>query len=200
MKEKILNPPRRRRGWRWGYNGQRSNIAEPPEHHTEEQLKERRRLHIQRAGILTAITIVLHNFPEGLATFSTSIHDMNLGVVLTIEVAIHNIPEGISVALPFYYATGKKRWGILYSLLSGLAEPLAAVLAAIFLHRFFSPTFIAGLIGIVAGIMVYISLDEILPSAQKACENDYGEKDGHSTGLGIICGMLIMAVSLVLLE
>lgn len=154
---------------------------------------------IERMGILTAITIFLHNIPEGLITFMTATHDYDLGMIIAFAIAIHNIPEGISVAMPILYASKNKKKAFGYSFLSGFAEPIAAVLCALFLWPFLTDMIIGGMVVFTAGIMVYISLDEILPNAHRYCTNGDGHP-GHTTGLGIIAGMFIMALSLILLS
>lgn len=147
---------------------------------------------LMRMGLFTAMAVAIHNFPEGIATFISALRDPQLGVPIAIAIAIHNIPEGIAVAVPVFYATGSRRKALGYSFLSGLAEPLGALLAYLVLMPFLSD----GLFGIifagVAGIMVYISIDELLPSAQR-----YGEH--HYSIYGMILGMAVMAVSLLLL-
>lgn len=145
-----------------------------------------------RMGMFSAIAIAIHNFPEGLATFTSAIQDPNLGISIAIAIAIHNIPEGISVSVPIYYATGDKKKAFLYSFLSGLAEPVGAVVGYFLLKQFFSPQTFGIVFASVAGIMVYISLDELLPTAEK-----YGEH--HIAIYGLISGMVVMAASLVLL-
>ena len=145
-----------------------------------------------RVGLLTALAVGIHNFPEGLATFGTALSDIKLGVMIAFAIAIHNIPEGISVSMPIYYATGDKRKAFFYSFLSGVAEPVAAVIGLVILLPFLSDGVLAFLLAFVAGIMVYISVDELLPVAHQ-----YGS--GHCAILGIILGMLIMAISLLLL-
>lgn len=142
-----------------------------------------------RTGMFTAIAIAIHNFPEGMATFTAALSDPSLGIAIAGAIAIHNIPEGISVAVPIYYATGDKKKAFMHSFLSGLAEPLGAIAAFTLLRPFFSPALMGILFGIVAGVMVFISLDELLPSAE-----EYGEH--HLSIYGLIAGMAIMAVSL----
>lgn len=144
---------------------------------------------LARTGTFTAIAIAIHNFPEGMATFTSALADPSLGIAIAVAVAIHNIPEGISVAVPVYYATGNKKKAFAYSFLSGLAEPLGALLGFTLLRPFFSPALMGVLLALVAGIMVFISLDELLPSAE-----EYGEH--HLSIYGLIAGMVIMAVSL----
>lgn len=147
---------------------------------------------LKRVGILTALTIAIHNFPEGIATFGTALADINLGVVIALAVAIHNIPEGISVSMPIFYATGSKKKAFLYSFSSGFAEPLGAIIGFLFLITFLSDELIASLLGFVAGIMIYISIDEILPVA-----NQYGRS--HIVILGVISGLFVMAYSITML-
>lgn len=144
---------------------------------------------LHRMGLFTALAIAIHNFPEGLATFMAGISDPTLGISIAVAIAIHNIPEGIAVSLPIYNATGSKKKALLYSGLSGLAEPLGAVLGYTLLSSVFNDLTFGILFALVAGIMIYISFDELLPAAR-----EYGE--GHITILGVTLGMLIMAISL----
>ncbi len=146
---------------------------------------------IKRAGIVTAIALSIHRFPEGLATFFVASSNLALGIPLAIAIAIHNFPEGIAVALPVYNATGKKRIAIFYSLMTTLAGPIGAIIGFIFLKAFISQTLIGCLFAIVAGIMLYISLDTLLPLARK-----YG--DNHHVMIGIISGMFFISMSLIL--
>ena len=147
---------------------------------------------LQRMGVAVALALVIHNFPEGIATFTAAITGgFSIAIPITVAIAIHNIPEGIAVSVPIYHATGNKRKAFWYSFLSGLAEPLGALIAFLFLMPFWSP-FINGIVmAAVAGIMVYISLDELLPTAEK-----YGEH--HLSISGLIAGMIMMALSLFL--
>ena len=147
---------------------------------------------IKRAGLLAALAIFVHNVPEGIATFFVSSQTIKMGIPIAFAIAIHNIPEGIAVALPIYQATGKKRIAIWYSFLSGMAEPLGAVLAFVVLNRFITNDFIGVLFGMVAGIMVYISLDTLLPLAR-----EYGED--HLVLIGIISGMFFVAFGMLLI-
>lgn len=146
---------------------------------------------LMRMGLFTALAIAIHNFPEGLATFAAALEDPSVGLSIAVAIAIHNIPEGISVSVPIYYATGSRRKAFLLSFLSGLSEPLGALIGYAVLFSFFSPMVLGFLFAGVAGIMVYISLDELLPSAEK-----YGEH--HLSIYGLICGMAVMAISLLL--
>ncbi|MCX6665950.1 MAG: zinc transporter ZupT [Euryarchaeota archaeon] len=144
---------------------------------------------IMRTGLFTAFAITLHNFPEGLATMGATLVDVKLGIFIALAVAIHNIPEGISVSVPIYYATHDKKKAFLYSCLSGVAEPIAAVIGVFVLLPFLSATVLASLLAFAAGIMVYISIDELLPMAHR-----YGHS--HVVIAGIVLGMFIMAISL----
>lgn len=149
---------------------------------------------LKRGGIFIAIGIAIHNFPEGMITFaSAATGDVSLGVLIAIAVAIHNIPEGIAVSVPIFYATGSRRQSFVYSFLSGVAEPVGALIGYLALMPFLTTTVLSSTLAFVAGIMVYISLDEILPMAQR-----YGRE--HLVILGIIAGMGVMAVSLLLLD
>lgn len=157
------------------------------------------RARLMRMGLFTALAIALHNFPEGLATFLAALHDPTLGIAIAVALALHNIPEGISVAVPIYYATGSRRKAFLYSFLSGLAEPVGAGIAFLGLHLAFGgsdgvfpPEVMGILFAGVAGIMVYISLDELLPTSRA-----YGR--GHDSLIGLLAGMAVMALSLLLL-
>ena len=147
---------------------------------------------IKRAGLFTAIAICVHNFPEGMATFFTTTQNITLGLSVGIAIAIHNIPEGIAVALPMYHVTGKKRYAMLYAALSGITEPIGA-LAGMFIFGLFLPQVLIGaLMAAVAGIMIYISFDTLLPLAK-----EYG--DWHQSIVGILSGILVIWVSLILI-
>lgn len=155
---------------------------------------------LMRMGLFTALAIAIHNFPEGLATFLSSLQDISLGLPIAIAVALHNIPEGISVAVPIFYATGNRKKAFVYSLLSGLAEPVGAIIAYLFLRLIgggetgaIPPQFMGILFGGVAGIMVYISLDELLPTSRA-----FGK--GHDSILGLVIGMASMALSLLIMK
>ncbi len=145
--------------------------------------------HLMRTGFFTALAIGIHNFPEGLATFIAGLQDPKIAIPIAIAIAIHNIPEGIAVSVPVYYATGSKRRAFRYSFLSGLSEPVGAVVGYLLLRPFMSDTLLGIVFGMVAGIMIYISLDELLPSAR-----EYGE--AHLSLYGLIGGMGVMAASL----
>ena len=146
---------------------------------------------LHRMGMFTALAIAIHNFPEGLATFAAALKDPGVGVAIAVAIAIHNIPEGIAVSVPIYYATGSKKKAFTYSFLSGLAEPVGALIGYVVLRHFFNDIIFGVLFASVAGIMVFISLDELLPSAQ-----EYGEH--HLSIYGLIAGMAVMALSLLM--
>jgi len=155
---------------------------------------------LMRMGLFTALAIAIHNFPEGLATFLAALEDPTLGIPIAIAIALHNIPEGISVSVPIFYATGDRRKAFFYSALSGLAEPVGAIIAYAAIHFFVGgdsgvipPQIMGILFGGVAGIMVYISLDELLPTSRA-----YGK--GHDSLFGLVAGMLVMALSLLLMR
>jgi ZIP family zinc transporter len=154
-----------------------------------DKLKDTHKL--KRMGVLAALAIIIHNFPEGLATFTAALSDPSLGLAIAIAIAIHNIPEGIAVAVPFFYATGNRKKAFLLSFLSGLSEPVGAVIGFLILMPFMTPLVFGVIMAGVAGIMVFISLDELLPAAE-----EYGEH--HLSIYGVVAGMAVMAVSLLL--
>ena len=145
-----------------------------------------------KMGISTALAISLHNFPEGLATFVAALDDPAVGGVLALAIGIHNIPEGLCVSLPIYYATGNRQKAFLWGILSGLSEPIAALLGWAVLASSFSENLYAVMFGIVSGMMVIISIKELIPTAHR-----YDPEDTVVT-LSVIAGMVIIALSLVL--
>lgn len=159
---------------------------------TEEQIKLDEANKLMKMGTFTALAIAIHNFPEGIATFMSALEDPSLGIAIAIAVAIHNIPEGIAVAVPIFYATGIRMKAFKLSLLSGLAEPVGAIVAYLILRPFLNDVMFGVVFAAVAGIMVFISLDELLPAAKKYDET-------HLSIYGLVAGMAVMAVSLVLL-
>ena len=170
--------------------GSAGALSNPGSHHRK----------LMRMGLFTALAIAIHNFPEGLATFLAALHDPNLGVAIAVAIALHNIPEGISVSVPIFYATGNRKKAFMYSLASGLSEPVGAGIAYLAIRFFVAgesgmipPQLMGILFGGVAGIMVYISLDELLPTSRA-----YGK--GHDSILGLVAGMLVMALSLLLMK
>jgi ZIP family zinc transporter len=164
----------------------------PHEVHRVEEMHHRPDEHLMRMGLFSAAAIALHNLPEGIATFVAALNDPKLGVSIATAVAIHNIPEGIAVAVPVFYATGSRARAFSWSFLSGLAEPLGALMAWLLLSAFLGGALRGVLFAAVAGVMVFISFDELLPTAR-----EYGEH--HIAVYGLISGMAVMAVSLALM-
>ncbi|TFJ92180.1 zinc transporter ZupT [Lentibacillus salicampi] len=144
-----------------------------------------------RMGTFAALAIGIHNFPEGIATFMSTLQDPALGIAITFAIAIHNIPEGIAVSVPIYYSTGDKGKAFRWSFLSGLAEPVGALVGFFVLMPFLNDIMFGVIFAAVAGIMVFISLDELLPAARK-----YDE--AHVSIYGVVGGMAVMALSLLL--
>ena len=145
-----------------------------------------------RLGLVSAIALTLHNFPEGIATFMGGFADFRLGLPIALAVAIHNIPEGIAVSVPLYYGTGSRSKAFLYTAISGLSEPLGAIAAYLILSPFISPALLAGIYACVSGIMLVLSFDELLPAAEKHGKPILGV-------LGLIAGMIIMSLALFVL-
>ena len=169
------------------------SVENPHEaHRVEEMAEQPRNPKLMRMGLMTALAIAIHNFPEGIATFTTAVDDTTLGAAIAVAIAIHNIPEGIAVSVPVYYATGDRAKAFRLSLLSGVAEPVGALLAWLVLMPFMSPTLMGCILAGVAGIMVFISIDELLPAAR-----EYGE--AHISIYGVVTGMAVMALSLLML-
>lgn len=144
-----------------------------------------------RMGLFTALAIAIHNFPEGIATFMAGLSDMTIALPIAVAIAIHNIPEGIAVSVPISYGTGSKKRGFLLSFLSGLAEPVGALIAYLLLMPYLSDSLFGFIFAGVAGIMVFISIDELLPTAR-----EYGQH--HHAVYGFLMGMAVMALSLLL--
>ena len=166
--------------------------------HVEEDMLEgnenpNRAHRIKRAGLLTAIAIAVHNFPEGLGTFLVSSQDIAIGITVALAIALHNIPEGIAVALPIYHATGKKRMAIWYSFWTGMTEPIGALIGLALLHWFLPQVFVGFFMAAVVGIMIYISFDTLLPLS-----HEYG--DWHYAITGIMSGIIVIWASLLLLN
>ncbi len=144
---------------------------------------------LMRTGLLVALGLGIHNFPEGMATFAGTLHDVELGVAIAVAIAIHNIPEGLAVAAPIYAATGSRGKAFGLSFLSGLAEPAGAALAALVLYPFLSKRVLACMMSAVGGFMVFISFDELVPASR-----EYGHD--HIAIAAVILGMAVMSVSL----
>jgi ZIP family zinc transporter len=159
-------------------------------HHTEE---EKRQGQLLKTGLFVALGIGIHNFPEGMAAFAGALEDPALGIAIAVAIAIHNIPEGLAVSAPVYAATGSRGKAFLWSFLSGLAEPIGAGLAALVLMPFLSEMVLGFVLASVAGIMVFISLDELMPVARS-----FGEE--HLSIVGVVVGMMVMSLSLWMLQ
>jgi len=150
---------------------------------------------LQRLGLIMALAIALHNFPEGIVTFLAMTHEASLGLAIACAIAIHNIPEGIAVAVPIFQSTGSKTRAYLATFLAGIAEPIGALIAYLFVSQFADQMLLSSLLAGVAGVMVFISFDELLPTAQH-CSEECGE---HRLSIyGLFVGMLVMAASIVL--
>ena len=168
-----------------------------PRHDPHATVPHRNQKKLLRMAMFTAFAIALHNFPEGLATFLAALESPKVGVAIAIAIALHNIPEGISVSVPLFYATGSRTKAFTYSFLSGLAEPVGAAIGYFGLRWITGGEITSQVMGAcfaaVAGIMVYISLDELLPTSRA-----YGK--GHDSLLGLVAGMVVMAISLLLIK
>lgn len=157
----------------------------------EEKNKALPEKNLMRMGTFTALAIGIHNFPEGLATFISGLQKASVAIPIAVAIAIHNVPEGIAVSVPIYHATGNRKKAFIYSLLSGLTEPIGALIGYTILRPFINDMVFGIVFAAVAGIMVFISLDELLPAAMK-----YGK---HELSIyGLVCGMALMAISLLL--
>ncbi len=145
---------------------------------------------LMRTGLVTALALGIHNFPEGMATFVSALQSPVLAIPIVAAIAIHNIPEGVAVAVPIYFATNNKKRALLYTFLSGIAEPVGAVMGYLILMPYISDRVNAYVFAVVAGLMVFISVDELLPSAREYSQS-------HLSVYGLVCGMIIMAISLI---
>lgn len=168
----------------------------PHEVHSIEEMSEGKpsseNARLLRIGMMSALIIAIHNFPEGMVTFLTGLRDTTIAIPIAIAIAIHNIPEGITVSVPIYFATGNRKKAFWLSFLSGLSEPVGALIAFLVLAPFLTPTLLGVLNAVIAGIMVFISLDELLPAADK-----YGKH--HHAIIGLVIGMAAMAFTLAIL-
>lgn len=166
-----------------------------PHHYLEEKINGHNPVTDSKmlsTGIMVTLGLLIHNFPEGMAVFLSSFSNLKFGILLAVAIAIHNIPEGIAVAAPIYHATQNKSKAIKYAFISGIAEPIGAIISFILFKPYLNETFLSYIFAIVAGIMVYISFDELLP----ACFRDQQE---HHSIVGIIIGMVVVSVSLLFL-
>jgi ZIP family zinc transporter len=160
--------------------------------HSEVTLKRGQQVkELMQVGLFTAIAVSIHNFLEGLVTFVSALQDLSVAIPVVAAIALHNIPEGIAVAVPIYLATGKRVKAFLYSFLSGLAEPLGAIIGFLFFSSFLTDAFFGIIYAMIAGIMVFVSFDELLPAAR-----EYGEH--HLSVYGLIGGMFVMAINMLL--
>jgi len=162
-----------------------------PNPHNALTVEDNDKTALKRVGIMAALAITAHNFPEGMATFFATLEEPAVGSSLAFAIAVHNIPEGVSIAIPVYYATQSKKAAILACALSALAEPAGALLGYLILAPFLSPLIFAIIFGVIAGVMVFLAMDELLPTAKRY-------STGHDTVYGMIIGMACIALSLVL--
>jgi len=162
-------------------------------HFVEELNEDHKKKKLMRTGLFSALVIGIHNFPEGVATFAAGLTDMSIAIPITIAIAIHNIPEGIAVSIPIYYATNNRKKAFWYSFSSGLAEPIGGVIGYLILRNYLNDLTLGATFSIIAGIMVFISLDELLPTAK-----EYGKP--HAAIYGLIAGIAVMALSLILFK
>lgn len=153
--------------------------------------KDSRSVALKRMGFMTALAIGIHNFPEGLATFTSALKDPHLGIAIAVAIAIHNIPEGIATSVPIYYSSKSRKKAFLVSFFSGITEPLGAIIGFLILRPFFNDTMFGILFGAIAGIMVFISIEELLPMAREY-------EKSKVTIIGTVLGMAIIALSLLL--
>ncbi len=166
----------------------------PHEVHFVEELNEDcKKKKLMRTGLFSALVIGIHNFPEGMATFAAGLTDMSIAIPITVAIAIHNIPEGIAVSIPIFYATNSRKKAFWYSFSSGLAEPVGGVIGYLILRNYLNDLTLGATFSIIAGIMVFISLDELLPTAK-----EYGKP--HAAIYGLIAGIAVMALSLILFK
>ncbi len=166
-----------------------ADLEECEEQQEELELKQR----LLKTGLFVALGLGIHNFPEGMASFATALSDPELGIAVAIAIAIHNIPEGLAVSAPVYAATKSRAKAFWWSFLSGVAEPAGALLAALVLMPFLTEQVLGWLLSVVAGIMVFIAIDELLPVSRA-----YGEE--HLSIVGIVIGMVVMSFSLWMLK
>ncbi len=163
-------------------------------HHIDEEDEESvRKGRLLKTGLFVALGLGIHNFPEGMASFATALSDPQLGIAVALAIALHNIPEGLAVSAPVYAATGSRRKAFWWSFLSGVAEPAGALVAATILMPFLTEALLGGVLAVVAGIMVFISIDELVPISRA-----YGEE--HLSIVGVIVGMVVMSLSLWMLK
>ena len=171
-------------------------IDNPHEARSVEQMSDKKAFKdrkLLRIGTFTAVAIGIHNLPEGIATFMSGVQDITIGISIAIAIAIHNIPEGIAVSVPVYYATGSKKKALLWSFLSGFSEPVGAIFGFLIISFFPDEIVLGYVFAIVAGIMIYISFDELVPAAHR-----YGKH--HEAIYGLFCGIIVIGLSIILLS
>ncbi|MFX1393062.1 MAG: zinc transporter ZupT [Promethearchaeota archaeon] len=167
------------------------NNHNPPNRHHRRRHRHRREVNLEKTSLLVFLGIFIHNIPEGIATFVGTIKSVELGIILAVAIALHNIPEGIAVASPIYASTESRKKAFLWSFLSGISEFLGALIFGLIFFPFINDYFLGAMLAIVAGLMVYISLDELLPVS-----HSLGKE--HLSIIGLIMGMLVMSLSLAL--
>ncbi len=170
-------------------NGSYKPVLHHGHRHRQHFRGEKKNMKVEKTSLFIVLGVFIHNFPEGMATFIGTLTTIELGLLLTLAVALHNIPEGIAVSMPIYAYTGSKKKAFKWSFISGMSEPVGALIVWVVLFPFITPALLNALLGVVGGVMVYISLDELLPASRSL------GKEQHSI-LGFITGMMIMALSL----
>ncbi len=167
----------------------------PHEYIMEKVSKKRKNSKLLKTGLFVGLGLAIHNFPEGFAVFAGNLESLELGIIMAIAIAMHNIPEGIAVSIPVYFATKKKRKAFFVSFLSGIAEPIGALIGALVLLPFLSEALIGASLAFVAGIMVFICFDELLPTAMNHCKGN-----AHLMTFGFLLGSIVMGITLSLLN
>jgi ZIP family zinc transporter len=165
------------------------DVLIPHEYMAERQVRGEPQRGLLKTSLLVALGIAIHNFPEGMATLAGTLQDVSLGAAIAVAIAVHNIPEGLAVSLPVYAATGSRRRAFLWSFLAGVAEPAGAAVAALVLLPFLNDAVLGLMLSAVAGVMVFISLDELVPVARS-----FG--GAHLSIMGVAVGMAVMVTSL----
>lgn len=158
-------------------------------HHLNQKCAAGKQNKFMTAGIITAVGIALHNFPEGAIVFLGAVNGIKSGLLIAFSTALHNVPEGIAVAIPVFLATKSKKKALFYSFLAGIAEPVGGLVSFLVLKPIITPSFLAGILAFAAGIMIYISIDELLPACFENC-------GGHKSITGVVMGMIIVALSI----
>jgi len=162
-------------------------------HIYEEETYEKKKGKLEKVAILLFLGIFIHNFPEGIVVFFSSVTNLKLGLLVALAIAMHNIPEGIAVSMPILYATKSRKKAIWYSFLSGIAEPIGAILSFFILYKFLNDFILGLILSATAGVMIFISFDELLPYV-------YKHKNQHFSILGLFLGMFVISLSIYLLS